>query len=51
MFSNALKSFTSNISSNYSLSPQPTSYAGPGKIYDAKKKSTGKAASVFVFEK
>ncbi|KAF2856238.1 protein kinase-like protein Scy1 [Plenodomus tracheiphilus IPT5] len=51
MFSNALKSFTSNISSNYSLSPQPTSYSGPWKIYDAKKKSTGKAASVFVFDK
>ncbi|KAF2704525.1 hypothetical protein K504DRAFT_449523 [Pleomassaria siparia CBS 279.74] len=51
MFSNALKSFTSNISSNYTLSPQPTSFSGPWKIYDAKKKSTGKAASVFVFEK
>ncbi|EFQ93302.1 hypothetical protein PTT_09355 [Pyrenophora teres f. teres 0-1] len=51
MFSNALKSFTSNISSNYTLSPQPTSYSGPWKIYDAKKKSTGKAASVFVFDK
>ncbi|KAF2189580.1 protein kinase domain-containing protein ppk32 [Zopfia rhizophila CBS 207.26] len=51
MFSSALKSFTSNISSNYSLSPQPTSYSGPWKIYDAKKKSTGKAASVFVFDK
>ncbi|KAF2739876.1 ARM repeat-containing protein [Polyplosphaeria fusca] len=51
MFSNALKSFSSNISSNYSLSPQPSSYSGPWKIYDAKKKSTGKAASVFVFEK
>ncbi|CAN9145692.1 unnamed protein product [Alternaria alternata] len=51
MFSNALKSFTSNISSNYTLSPQPTSHSGPWKIYDAKKKSTGKAASVFVFEK
>jgi SCY1-like protein 2 len=51
MFSNALKSFTSNISSNYSISPQPTSVSGPWKIYDAKKKSTGKAASVFVFDK
>ncbi|PSN73096.1 hypothetical protein BS50DRAFT_542452 [Corynespora cassiicola Philippines] len=51
MFSNALKSFTSNINSNYSLSPQPTSYSGPWKVYDAKKKSTGKPASVFVFEK
>ncbi|KAL6708448.1 Protein kinase domain-containing protein ppk32 [Coniothyrium glycines] len=51
MFSSALKSFTSNISSNYTLSSQPTSYSGPWKIYDAKKKSTGKTASVFVFEK
>ncbi|KAH7080555.1 protein kinase domain-containing protein ppk32, partial [Paraphoma chrysanthemicola] len=51
MFSNALKSFTSNISSNYTVSPQPTSFSGPWKIYDAKKKSTGKAASVFVFDK
>jgi SCY1-like protein 2 len=51
MFSNALKSFTSNINSNYTLSSQPTSFSGPWKIYDAKKKSTGKAASVFVFEK
>lgn len=51
MFSNALKSFSSNINSNYTLSPQPTSFSGPWKIYDAKKKSTGKAASVFVFDK
>ncbi|KAF2031992.1 ARM repeat-containing protein [Setomelanomma holmii] len=51
MFSNALKSFTSNISSNYTISAQPTSYSGPWRIYDAKKKSTGKAASVFVFER
>ncbi|KAF2746463.1 protein kinase domain-containing protein ppk32 [Sporormia fimetaria CBS 119925] len=53
MFSNALKSFniTSNIHSNYTLSPQPTSFSGPWKIYDAKKKSTGKAASVFVFDR
>ncbi|KAJ4326105.1 Protein kinase domain-containing protein ppk32 [Neodidymelliopsis sp. IMI 364377] len=51
MFSNALKSFQSNISGNYTLSAQPSSYSGPWKIYDAKKKSTGKAASVFVFEK
>ncbi|OAK98932.1 kinase-like protein [Phaeosphaeriaceae sp. SRC1lsM3a] len=51
MFSNALKSFSSNISSNYTVSPQPTSFSGPWKIYDAKKKSTGKAASVFVFDK
>jgi SCY1-like protein 2 len=51
MFSNALKSFQSNISANYTLSAQPTSFSGPWKIFDAKKKSTGKAASVFVFDK
>lgn len=51
MFSSALKSFTSNITSNYSLSQQVTSTSGPWKIYDGKKKSTGKAVSVFVFER
>lgn len=51
MFSSALKSFTSNISSNYSIAPQPSSFAGPWKIFDAKAKKTGKAVSVFVFDK
>ena len=51
MFSSALKSFTSNITSNYTLSPQPTSTSGPWKIFDAKRKATNKPASVFVFEK
>lgn len=51
MFSSALKSFSSNITSNYALSSTPSSYSGPWKIYDAKKKSTGKAVSVFVFDK
>lgn len=51
MFSNALKSFQSNIGGKYTLSAQPSSYSGPWKIYDAKNKSTGKAVSVFVFEK
>ncbi|GAB7350866.1 hypothetical protein MBLNU459_g1390t1 [Dothideomycetes sp. NU459] len=51
MFSSALKSFSSNISSNYSIAPQPTSTAGPWKIFDAKHKKTAKAASVFVFDK
>ncbi|KAK3672297.1 Protein kinase domain-containing protein ppk32 [Recurvomyces mirabilis] len=50
MFSKALSSFTSNITSNYTLSNQPTSTAGPWKIFDAKRKATGKAASVFVFD-
>ena len=51
MFSNALKSFQSNIGGKYTLSAQPSSYSGPWKIYDAKKKSTGKAASVFVLDR
>lgn len=51
MFSNALKSFTSNITSNYTLSPTPTSHSGPWKIYDAKKKKTGQSVSVFIFER
>ncbi|KAG0156736.1 hypothetical protein PDIDSM_3917 [Penicillium digitatum] len=51
MFSSALKSFTSNISSNYQISPNPTVYSGPWKIHDAKQKSTGTAASVFIFDR
>ncbi len=51
MFSSALKSFSSNISSNYTLSSTPSTYSGPWKIYDAKKKSTGRAVSVFTFDK
>ncbi|KAI9775985.1 MAG: hypothetical protein M1839_000684 [Geoglossum umbratile] len=52
MFSSALKSFTtSNISANYSLSPNPSFVSGPWKVYDAKKKSTGRAVSVFAFDR
>jgi SCY1-like protein 2 len=52
MFSSALKSISStNITANYSISPTLTSTAGPWKIYDCKKKSTGKAYSVFVFDR
>lgn len=52
MFSSALKSISAtNITANYSISSSPTSTAGPWKIYDAKKKSTGKTYSVFVFER
>ncbi len=51
MFSSALKSFTSNISSNYTISPSPSSISGAWKVYDGKKKSTGKVVSIFVFEK
>lgn len=51
MFSSALKSFSSNIASNYTLSSSPTTHSGPWKIYDAKNKSSGKAVSVFAFDK
>lgn len=51
MFTSALKSFNSNISANYQISPNPTVYSGPWKIHDAKKKSTGTAASVFIFDR
>ncbi|KAI4214455.1 MAG: hypothetical protein LQ351_002872 [Letrouitia transgressa] len=51
MFSSALKSFTSNISANYTIASNPTSIAGAWKVYDGKKKSTGKAVSIFVFER
>jgi SCY1-like protein 2 len=51
MFSSALKSFTSNISANYQVSTTTTAVSGPWKIYDGKKKSTGKAVSIFVFDR
>jgi SCY1-like protein 2 len=50
MFS-SLKSFSSNINSNYTVSPTISSTAGAWKIYDAKKKSTQKPYSVFVFDR
>ncbi|KAK7418558.1 Protein kinase domain-containing protein ppk32 [Neonectria punicea] len=52
MFSSAFKSISAtNITGNYSISSTPTSTAGPWKIYDAKKKSTSKPYSVFVFDR
>lgn len=51
MFSSALKSFQSNINSNYTVATAPTTRAGPWKIYDGKKKSTGRAVSVFVLDR
>ncbi|KAJ4266398.1 Protein kinase domain-containing protein ppk32 [Fusarium torreyae] len=52
MFSSAFKSISAtNITGNYSISSAPTSTAGPWKIYDAKKKSTGKPYSVFAFDR
>lgn len=51
MFSSALKSFSSNINSNYTLSPSPSSFSGPWKIFDGKHKKSGKVVSIFVFDK
>lgn len=51
MFTSALKSFSSNIAANYTLSANTTSSSGPWKIYDATKKGSGRAVSVFVFER
>ncbi|KAG8157488.1 hypothetical protein KVR01_012530 [Diaporthe batatas] len=52
MFSSALKSIQqTNINANYSITPSATSQAGPWRIHDAKRKSTGKTYSVFIFDK
>ena len=45
------KSFSSNISANYTLSSNPTAIAGAWKVYDGKGKKTGKIVSVFVFDR
>ncbi|KAL3473764.1 kinase-like domain-containing protein [Aspergillus californicus] len=50
MFS-SLKSLSSNISTNYQVSPHPTVVSGPWKIHDGKKKSTNTPASIFIFDK
>ncbi|KAL4790631.1 kinase-like domain-containing protein [Aspergillus venezuelensis] len=51
MFSSALKSFSSNITANYQVSPHPIVVSGPWKIHDGKKKSTNTPASIFIFDK
>ncbi|MCJ1284707.1 hypothetical protein MMC26_004043 [Xylographa opegraphella] len=51
MFSSALKSFSSNITANYTIASSPSSVAGAWKVFDGKKKSTGKAVSIFVFDR
>jgi SCY1-like protein 2 len=51
MWSSALKSFQSNINSNYKVADTPSSTAGPWRIFDAKNKSSSKQVSVFVFDK
>ena len=51
MFSSALKSFSSNITANYTLSSNPSAIAGAWRVFDGKNKKTGKAVSVFVFDR
>jgi len=51
MFSSALKSFSSNITSNYEISKQPSATSGAWRVFDGKKKSTGAQVSVFVFDR
>jgi len=51
MFSKALNYVSSNINGNYTIASAPTTSSGPWKIYDAKKKSTGRAVSVFVLDR
>ncbi|KIW06962.1 uncharacterized protein PV09_02621 [Verruconis gallopava] len=51
MWSSALKSFQSNINANYKIADTPASTAGPWRIFEAKNRSTGKAVSVFVFDR
>ncbi|KIV89087.1 hypothetical protein PV10_08693 [Exophiala mesophila] len=51
MFSSAFKTFTSNITSAYEISKQPSATVGVWTIYDAKKKTTSSQASVFVFDR
>ncbi|KAH8693135.1 kinase-like domain-containing protein [Talaromyces proteolyticus] len=51
MFSSALKSFSSNITSHYQISPEPVFVTGPWKVHDGKKKSTDSSASIFIFDR
>ncbi|KAB8437358.1 hypothetical protein FH972_025038 [Carpinus fangiana] len=51
MFSSALNKLTSNISSNYSIAPQPSSVAGPWKIFDGKHRASKKQVSIFIFDR
>ena len=51
MFSSALKSFSSNITSNYEIGKQHVATSGAWKIFEGKKKSTNAQASIFVFDR
>ena len=51
MFTSALRNLQSNISTNYTISSNPSSSSGVWKIFDGKKKTSNKAVSIFVFDK
>ncbi|KAJ8100778.1 kinase-like domain-containing protein [Lipomyces tetrasporus] len=51
MFSSAIKSLSSNISSHYSISQPAVFQAGPWSVYDARRRNTGSPVSVFTFDK
>lgn len=51
MFTSALKSFSSNITANYTISSTPSTSTGAWKVFDGKKKTTGKVVSIFVFDR
>jgi SCY1-like protein 2 len=51
MFSSAFKSFSSNITSNYDVSKQPSATVGVWTVFEAKKKGAGAQASVFIFDR
>ncbi|KAK9350960.1 kinase-like domain-containing protein [Lipomyces doorenjongii] len=51
MFSSAMKSLSSNISSHYSISQPAAFQAGPWSVYDARRRNTGNPVSVFTFDK
>ena len=51
MFTSALRNLQSNITTNYTIAPHPTSTSGVWKIFDGKKKGSGKLVSVFIFDR
>ena len=51
MFSSAFKSLSSSITTNYTLSVNPSATAGAWKVFDGKHKKSGKNVSIFVFDR
>ena len=51
MFSSAFKTLTSNIAASYDISKQSSATVGAWTIFDAKKRTTGFQASIFVLKR